>query len=87
MDVQNVRFQKTGTNQITFECDFIPNTAFEAFMDARNSNDRNYIIWLNVGNQVLLTNESNRVCKRVAFGEMDTYIEPIGEFDGMDIGF
>jgi hypothetical protein len=87
MDVQNVRFQQTGVNQITFECDFVPNASFDTFMSVRTVDDRNYIIWINVGNQVLLTNESNRVCKRVAFNAMDTYIEPIGEYSGMNIGF
>jgi len=87
MDVQNVRFQNTGVNQITFECDFIPNAAFETFMHQRAIDDRNYTIWVNIGDQTLLTNKSNRVCKKVDFRAMDTYIEPIGEFDNMDIGF
>jgi len=87
MDTQNIRFQQTGPQEITFECDFTPNPAFTAFMEKRDLDDRNYIIWVNVGDQNLLTNKSNRVCKRVDFNQMDTFIEPLGEYEGMQIGF
>ena len=36
MNTQNVLFQKTGTNQITFSADFIPTPDFFAFMDAKD---------------------------------------------------
>ena len=65
----------------------MPNADFDTFMDIRSDTDRNYIIWLNFGNQTEETNQSNRVCKLMDFNSMETYIEPIGEYDGMKIGF
>jgi hypothetical protein len=87
MNVTNVRFKKTGANEITFEAEFIPNPSFGTFMDSRDISERNYILWLSVADQQLTTNNSNRVSLRLDFNQMDTFIEPLGEWDGMTIGF
>ena len=87
MDTRNVRFQQTGANQITFECEFVPSAAFAAFMEARDETERNYILWVNVGDQDNLYNESDRVTLLLQYATLQTYIEPIGEFEGMEIGF
>ena len=87
MNVQNVLFQKTGTNQITFSADFIPTVDFFAFMDAKDITERNYILWVSVADQNEITNKSNRVSLLLDFNQMDTFIEPIGEWDGMTIEF
>jgi len=87
MDVKNIRFQNTAANQITFEAEFQPSAAFAAFMEARDETERNYILWVNVADQTEVTNQSDRVCLLVDFGTLQTFIEPIGEYAGMNIGF
>lgn len=89
MDVREVRFQQTGPSQITFEAEFLPNGAFAAFFDERDESDRNYILWVSVADQTLVTNHSNRVSLRLHTGikQMITVIEPIGPYPGMSIGF
>lgn len=87
MDVRNIRFQNTAANQITFEAEFVPNAAFATFMDARDISDRNYILWINVGDQTEVTNKSDRVCLLLDFNQLDTFIEPVGAFAGMSIDF
>ncbi len=87
MNAQNVLFQKTGTNQITFSADFIPTPDFFTFMDAKDITERNYILWVSVADQTEITNKSNRVSLLLDFNQMDTFIEPIGEWDGMTIEF
>ena len=87
MGTQNIKFQQTAANQITFTCDFVPNAAFATFMDARDITERNYALWVNIADQTLEANQSDRVCKLIDTNQMDTYITPIGEYDGMTIGF
>jgi hypothetical protein len=87
MNTQNVRFQQTGATQITFEADFIPNAAFSTFMESRDETERNYILWVSVADQNDITNKSDRVSLKLDYNTLDTYIEPIGAFDGMNIGF
>lgn len=87
MDVKNIRFQNTAANQITFEAEFQPSAAFATFMDGRDETERNYILWVNVADQTEVTNQSNRVSLLLDYGTLQTYIEPIGAFPGMEIGF
>lgn len=87
MDVKNIRFENTAADQITFEAEFQPNAAFAAFMESRDETERNYILWVNVADQTEVTNQSNRVCLLLDFGTLQTFVEPIGEFAGMNIGF
>jgi len=85
MNVQNVLFEKTGASQITFSADFIPSADLTTFFDARDITDRNYIIWISVADQNEITNKSNRVSLLLDFNQLDTYVEPIGAFEGMTI--
>ena len=85
MDAQNIAFTQTGINQITFTCEFMPNSDFANQMDALGVDDRNYIIWIGVGDQTLVANASDRTNLLVDFNQMDTYVEPIGAWDGMSI--
>lgn len=87
MDVQNIRFQATGANQITLECDFVPSAAFDTFMSPLDITERNYILWASVADQNEVTNKSDRVSLLLDFNQLDSYIEPIGQFPGMSIGF
>lgn len=85
MDVQNIAFTQTGANQITFTCEFMPNADFANQLGALGLDERNYIIWVGVGDQTLLANASDRTNLLLDFGQMDTYVEPIGAWDGMAI--
>lgn len=87
MNVQNVRFRQTGANEITFEAEFKPNGDFATFFDAKDATERNYVLWVSVADQNLTTNNSNRVSLKLDFNQMDTFIEPLGAFDTMTIGF
>lgn len=87
MNVQNVLFQRTASDRIGFSAEFVPTPEFFAFMDARDISERNYILWLSVADQNEITNKSDRVSLLLDFNQLDTYIEPIGEFDGMTIEF
>lgn len=85
MDVKNVRFSQTGANEITFECEFQPSTAFASFMDALDVSERNYIIWISVADGAKPPNTSNRVSKLLDSNQLEGYIEPIGAFGGLSI--
>lgn len=87
MDVKNVRFSQTGANQITFECEFVPSAAFAAFMAALDISERNYIIWVSLGDSSLPTNETDRVSKLLDSNQLNEYIEPIGAYEGLTIEF
>ena len=87
MNVQNVLFQRTASDRIGFSADFIPTPEFFAFMDAKDITERNYILWVSVADQNEITNKSDRVSLLMDFNQLDTFIEPIGEYDGMTIEF
>ena len=87
MDVQNVRFQQTGANQITFQAEFVPNAEFVSLMESRDISERNYILWVSVADQNEITNDADRVSLLLDFKQLDTFIEPIGAFPGMEITF
>ena len=87
MDVSNVRFENTSTDQITFEALFTPNASFTTFMQSLDVSERTYRLWVSVADQNEVTNKSNRVSLNLGIGQLDTQIVPIGELDGMIIGF
>ena len=88
MDVEFVKFEQTGTNQITFSATFKPTSDFATQFGALDSTQRKYIIWLSVADQSLSPfNYSNRVSLLADFNTMEKYIAPIGEYPGMDIVF
>ena len=87
MNVQNVLFERTALNELTFSCDFLPSVDFYTFMNSLDISERNYILWISVADQNEITNKSDRVSLLLDFNQLDTYIEPIGEFDGMTIEF
>lgn len=88
MSVDNVLFSATGVpDQLKFECEFAPNTDFYTLMDAKDVTERNYILWVSVADQNEITNHSDRVSLLLDFNQLDTYIPPIGEYDGLTIEF
>ena len=87
MDVRNVRFQNTAANQITFEAEFVPNAAFTTQFSSLDISERNYILWISVADQTEVVNKSNRVSLLLDYSQLDTYIPPVGAYDGMTIDF
>jgi hypothetical protein len=87
MNVQNVLFERTGVNQITFSADFIPTPEFSAQFDALDITERNFILWVSVADRTEQTNKSDRVSLLLDFNQLDTFIEPVGEFEGLSIEF
>lgn len=87
MNVQNVLFERTGVDQITFSADFLPSTEFTSEFDDLDVTERNFILWVSVADRTEVTNKSDRVSLLLDFNQLDTYIEPVGEYDGMTIEF
>ena len=87
MNVIDVRFQATGSTQITFEATFTPNAAFTTLMAAKDLTERNYCLWVSMADISLTTNKSNRVSMLLDYNQLDTYIPPVGPYDGMTIEF
>lgn len=87
MDAKDIRFEATGATQITFECTFTPNAAFTTMMAAKDITERNYVLWVSMADITLITNKSNRVSILLDYSQMDTYIPPVGPYDGMTIDF
>jgi hypothetical protein len=87
MDVQWLRVQQTGPEQVTFEATFEPNSGFAAMMDALDETERNYVLWISIADQSQVTNFSNRVSLLLDYNQMDTYIVPVGPYPGMTIDF
>ena len=87
MNVSNLRFRPTGANQITFEALFTPSADFITEFNAKDISERYYILWVSVADQNEVTNFSNRVSLLLDFNQMDSYVEPVGAFSGMEIEF
>jgi hypothetical protein len=67
---------------------FRPNPAFAAFMDELAPNQRQYVLWISVGDHVPETNKSDRVSLLIEpLNEMKTFVPPIGEYPGLTIDF
>ena len=87
MNVKNLRFQATGATQITFTAEFEPSSEFATYFDTLDVTERNYLLWVSVADQSEEVNKSNRVSLRLDYNEMDTFITPVGEYEGMQIDF
>jgi hypothetical protein len=87
MDVQWLRASITGADQLTFEATFEPNSGFAALMDSLDETERNYVLWISVADQSLVTNFSNRVSLLLDYNQMESFIPPVGPYPGMTIEF
>tara|TARA_R110000803_G_scaffold183061_1_gene245432 strand:+ start:368 stop:2881 length:2514 start_codon:yes stop_codon:yes gene_type:complete len=89
MDVSDIKFSQNATDATAVDVSltFRPSTAFAAEMSLLSEEERKYIIWVSVGDQVPETNLGDRVSLKLDFNKLDTYKEPIGEFPGLTIGF
>lgn len=74
----------SGSDTAIIKARFIPNAAFTAFFeDNLREDDRNYVLWVSVGNSALGINYSDRVSLLVDYNEMIKVIPPVGPYPGM----
>lgn len=86
MDVMaegNVMFVKVSANKARMKVRFMPNADFVSTFNAKNENDRNYLIWVSVANHSLPINFSDRVSIAVDYNHMVKVIPPAGPINGM----
>jgi hypothetical protein len=86
MDMSDIIVVQNG-NDIDISVTFRPDTNFAAWMDSIGENERGYGLWVSVGDQTPPSNQSDRVALLLDVNVLDTYIEPIGEYEGMTIEF
>jgi len=86
IDVSSVSFIQNGTD-IDISITFVPSAPFAAFMADLSENERQYVLWVSIGDPAPDTNKGDRVSLKLDFNTMDTYVEPIGAWDGMTIDF
>lgn len=61
-EIQNITISTVGTEH-TIEFDFVPNTAFDTFMSAREVGDRLFYLWIKCGNSNLLAYADQLTCQ------------------------
>jgi len=76
-------FQVAGTDSVVLKAKFIPTPEFVGFFDARNENDRNYILWISVADHSERINFSDRVSLLAHYAALTKTIPPAGPFPGM----
>ena len=86
MDASDISFIQNGTD-IDVSITFRPTTGFATFFGDKADNERQYVLWVSIGDPAPDSNETDRVSLKLDFNTMDTYVEPIGEWDGMTINF
>lgn len=79
LNTENLFFHVVG-NELVAEITFRPSVEFTAFFDAKDIEDRNYVLWISVADSVLVTNLSNRVSLLVDTDQMEKTIPPLGPY-------
>lgn len=79
MDVEKVRFTNLN-GLIVFEGTFVPNADFFTKFDAKDEDDRNYVIWMSVADGSLDRNFSDRVSLLADFKVLEKHIPQVGEY-------
>ena len=87
MDASDISFVQNGLS-VDVTMTFRPSLDFSNYMNTLSENERQYSLWISVGDSAPATNQSDRVSLLIEKNNtMTTFIEPIGEYDGMEIGF
>lgn len=86
MDTTQIRFSNSN-GKIVMEANFVPNASFFNIFDAKNENDRNYVIWVSVADGSLERNFSDRVSLIADTGSMVKNIPPAGNYNQIDNSF
>ncbi len=87
MAVDNYISKATGQHQIEISIKLIPTQEFKDLFSQKTEDDRNYIIWANVGDDISVINNSNRVSFLLDFNQFDKYVQPVGEYPNMQAEF
>jgi hypothetical protein len=88
LDASDIIFSLNANGiDVDMSVTFRPSAGFNTFMDALNIDERNYVLWVSVGDQAPNTNQTDRVSLLLDFNKLDTYVEPIGPFPGLTINF
>lgn len=86
MDASHISFVQNGTD-VDVSIRFVPSAGFAAFMEELNEDERQYVLWVSVGDQAPSSNQTDRVSLRLDVNKMNTFVEPIGPWAGMAIDF
>jgi len=90
MDVSDIVFSQNATDSTAVDVSltFRPSALFSQEMGELSEDERQYIIWVSVGDISPATNLGDRVSLKIEpLNTLDTFKEPIGEFPGLTIGF
>ena len=86
MNVRDVHFYIDGGN-LVYEAILSPSAGFSNYIDGLDEAERNYALWVSVGDNAEVTNFADRVSLLLDFNSMELFVPPVGEFDTMSIGF
>lgn len=87
MDVSDISFVQNGLD-VDVSLTFRPSLDFAAQFGNLSENERQYSIWISVSDSAPAINQSDRVSLLIdRNNRMVTFVEPIGPYDGMEIGF
>lgn len=86
LDSSNIKFTNQN-GKIIFEATFTPNSSFANQFNAKNEDDRNYILWVSVADSALGRNFSDRVSLLIDFNQLTRNIPPAGEYPYIDNAF
>jgi hypothetical protein len=86
MDAQDIQFVQNGAD-VDVSITFVPNAAFNTFMSAKGTTERQCIIWVSVGDDAPEYKNSDRVSLLLDFNTLETAPIPFGTFDGLTIDF
>jgi len=83
MDSSNVKFTSLA-GRIIMETTFSPNTEFFNKFDAKDTDDRNFVLWVSVADGSLARNFTDRVSLIADFNTMVKSLPPAGEYPYID---
>jgi len=86
LDASDISFVQNGSD-VDVTITFRPNAAFASFIDSIGENERRYALWISVGDSVPDYNLSDRVSLLLDFNQMVTFVQPVGQYPGMEISF
>ena len=86
LDAQDISFTQNGAS-VDVSITFVPSAGFSSFMETLSDQERTYALWVSIGDQAPDTNEGDRVRLLLDFSTLQTFVEPIGPYDGLSIDF
>ena len=84
MDIKDVHFYEDAGN-LVYEAIFAPTPEFTDYMNSLSENNRNFAIWVSIGDHTLATSASDRVTLFLDYGLMESFVPPVGAWEPMTI--